>query len=204
MKRFNVMATALLIGAVCISAAGCKDAATEDTGLVVLASETETSSVPSESKTSEAGAQTSASSETKAAVTGYYFEYKGVQVKPGMNADEVVSAIDDEYDKFEAESCAAQGLAITYTYGGGVFTIYTEDEDGAAVVKMITVFKPDVATPEGIKVGDAREQVEAVYGKAAMSDDDSSEYIKDGIEVSFVFDSGVVEMINYSAESSEV
>jgi len=204
MKKFSIMAMALLMGAVSISAVACKDASTEDTGLVVLASETEASSVATESKPAESSEATAASSETKAVDTSYHFEYKGVSIKPGMKADEVVSAIDDEYDKFEAESCAAQGLAITYTYGGGVFTIYTEDENGLAVVKMITLFKPDVATPEGIKVGDSKEQVEAAYGQPTMSDEDSSEYIKDGLEVSFVFDNGAVEMINYSAEESEL
>ena len=205
MKRTSIIAMALLVGAVCFSAVSCKDAATEDTGLVVLAAETEASSAASDSKTSEASNEESAaSSESKAVDTSYHFEYKGVSIKPGMKADEVVSAIDDEYDKFEAESCAAQGLAITYTYGGGVFTIYTEDENGTAVVKMITIFKPDVATPEGIKVGDSKEQVVAAYGEPAMSDDDSSEYIKDGLEVSFVFEGGAVEMINYSAEEAGI
>lgn len=204
MKRTGIVAMALLLGALSVSAVACKDASTEDTGLVVLASETEGTSSAPESKESQTSESTAASSETSAVDTSYHFEYKGVSIKPGMKADEVVSAIDDEYDKFEAESCAAQGLAITYTYGGGVFTIYTEDENNLAVVKMITIFKPDVATPEGIKVGDSREQVVAAYGEPTLSDEDSSEYIKDGLEVSFVFDEGNVEMINYSAEESEL
>ena len=202
MNKIRFLAVAAS-AAVILSLSSCKDAGTEDSGLVVLESETSSSSSASVSSAAESSSGvTKATEETYRAFTGEFeFIYNGVTVKPNIKSQPVVDAIGEEYEYFEADSCASLGISKTYTYRKGAFSIITEPllnkED---TVYQVIIYNSGVKMPEGVTVGDTRDKVVSVYGNPSESDDDTSMYTSGNNYMLVSFTDGKVDSITLGTE----
>jgi len=202
--KINKIAAAVMSVALIFSVSSCKDAGTEDSGVVVLESETSATSAGTGATSASAGASdiTSATEASYRAFTGEFeFIYNGVTIKPNIKSQPVVDAIGEEYQYFEADSCASLGISKTYTYRDGAFSIVTEPllnkED---TVYQVTLYKADVVMPEGVKIGDTKDKVVQVYGNPSESDDDSAMYTKGNDYMMFTFSDGKIDSITLGTE----
>lgn len=199
-KMTAVFMTASLL----LSAVSCKDAQTEDSGLVVLESESAASSGDTAETSGNAGGSdaTQATDASYRAFTGEFeFVYKGVSVKPNLKSQPIVDAIGEEYEYFEADSCASLGISKTYTYKNGAFSIVTEPLlDKEDTVYQVVIYTADVVMPEGITIGATKDKVIEVYGNPSQSDDDSSLYMKGDEYMMFTYTDGKVDSITLGVE----
>ena len=214
MKIKSILATALA-ASLLAGITACRDAATEDSGLVVLASESEVA--PTSSYSEDASADDSAvvssessvsetdsvPSETTRAFNGSFeLIVGGVTIKPNIKAQPVIDALGSDYTYFEADSCASLGVSKTYTYMGGAFSIITEPLiDKEDTVYQVVIYKAGIMTPEGISVGSSRDDVIKVFGDPLDADEFSITYdIGDTYLMVTFDDNDLVDSITYGTE----
>ena len=95
--------------------------------------------------------------------SGYTFEYKGTSISVNTAIEPVIEKIGEPSSKFEAPSCAGQGTDFIYTYSG--FEIDTSPAENITnAIAAIIIVSDEVETPEGITIGNTKEEVEAAYG----------------------------------------
>lgn len=93
---------------------------------------------------------------------GFTFTSGSATVVMGAEADPIIESLGDDYDYFESESCAFDGLDKVYTYSG--FKLNTYPVDDVDYVLSI-VFRDDtVETDEGITIGSTKDEVLEAYG----------------------------------------
>lgn len=127
--------------------------------------------------------------------TDFVFKYKGTEIAVTMNADSVIALLPDYDSKFEAPSCAFDGMDIIYNYGS--FEINTYRRDGTDYVAAI-VLKDDLTeTAEGIYIGCTVADVKTAYGDTEVQNNVFS-YKKENMTLRiFVSDEGTVTQIQY-------
>ena len=81
-------------------------------------------------------AQNPAASE-EAAADAYVFTYNGIEIRMNAPADDIIAALGDDYQYFEAPSCAFEGLDKVYTYNSIVVRSYTRD--GADYIAAVVI-----------------------------------------------------------------
>ena len=218
MKIKSIFATALAVSLLA-GITACRDAATEDSGLVVLASESEVAPTSSSSEDTTAGSSAEASSDTSSESSGsepesipsettrafngsFELIVGGVTIKPNIKAQPVIDALGSDYTYFEADSCASLGVSKTYTYMGGAFSIITEPLiDKEDTVYQVVIYKAGIMTPEGISVGSSRDDVIKVYGDPLDADEFSITYdIGDTYLMVTFDDNDLVDSITYGTE----
>lgn len=94
-----------------------------------------------------------------------YFESNGVKIRPYDLIDDVVAKLGEPKGTFKAPSCAYQGMDVVYTYNGIQLTV--NDIDGAKHVSVIMVLDDTVSTPDGVKIGQAEEEMKSKLSGAA-------------------------------------
>lgn len=137
-----------------------------------------------------------ASSDT---VKGYIFEADGVEVAVDTDVTAVVDKLGEPDSYFEEPSCAGQGLTKIYTYAG--FQIYTYEKDKTDLIERIVLMDDTVATPEGVDLSMAKDDVIDAYGEDHTGTDNTIVYEKGGMKLSFVLDGDAVISIEYISGS---
>lgn len=125
----------------------------------------------------------------------YSFSYNGVNIAPGDSFAEIQSRLGNPTSYFEAASCAFDGNDKIYTYGGNV-QVSVSPLAGADTVFMVTLLDDAVATPEGICVGSAKEQVTVAYGEG-VDNGTSLVYAAGHTELVFLIRDGCVTSVQY-------
>lgn len=126
---------------------------------------------------------------------GYYFVYEGTEIVMGENMAGTLEALGEPLNVFEAPSCAFEGIDRIYYYPGFEISTYPQgDED---FILSLTLADDSVTTPEGVYLGMTAEEVEAEYGVSTSDNANLLSYKKDGTELAFVLESGVVVDITY-------
>jgi ABC-type glycerol-3-phosphate transport system substrate-binding protein len=123
MKKFVIIVLTLALAA---ALAGCGGS---DSGGVVVD--------PNASAGQSSQVSQSNGSETAAANAALYFESNGVKIRPYDLGDDVLSALGNPTQTFEAASCAYQGKDYFYYYDGFQLTI--NELEGTKRVTAITV-----------------------------------------------------------------
>ena len=108
---------------------------------------------------------------------------------------EVLAALGEPKEYFEAESCAFEGLDKTYTYAG--FVITTRPDGDRDFVNSIVLTDDSVTTPEGVYLGASAEAVTSAYGSADGATDTFLPYTKGNTALNFVLSGGKVISIEY-------
>jgi len=129
---------------------------------------------------------------------GFIFESDGTKVVMNAEAADIIKALGEEKDYFEAESCAFKGIDKTYTYSG--FRLYTYPVDEVDYVLSVDFMDDSVSTTEGISIGNTKEKVIEVYGEDYEKSGSGIVYTKGKSQLKFILDdSDGVSSIEYLA-----
>lgn len=128
---------------------------------------------------------------------GYSFEVKGTAVTPGMKQDDLLAALGEADNTFEAPSCAGEGTDYTYTYGSVEITTVPNSQ-GVNEVSAI-ILKDDLAsTPEGVSLFMSLEDMVAAYGDGYTQSGSAYNYVKGNVQLQFIVENDEITSIQYS------
>ena len=131
----------------------------------------------------------------------FIFKYNAVSVIINTPMGNILKSLPSDYDYQESPSCAGQGIAKTFTYNHGSFSIQTNPVGKEDSISMILLGDDTVSTAEGIFIGNTVEQVKAAYGNPdESSTEDSIVYIKGSSQLTFQISDGKVVTIAYQAK----
>ncbi len=87
--------------------------------------------------------------------------------------DGVLETLGDNFEYTEAQSCAYadKGMDKTYSYDNDTLFFSTIPPEGKDIIAEVYVRGGDAATSKGIKIGSAREEIEAAYGAGYTFDE---------------------------------
>lgn len=103
--------------------------------------------------------------ETQASVlelSKYYYEHEHQKIYIAQKIDEAVAILGDNYEYFEAPSCASDGIDMFYYYQN--LTVMANEVNGEKLVAQIYFKNDTVATPEGIRISSPYADVVSQYG----------------------------------------
>lgn len=138
-----------------------------------------------------------AQSQQPAGVSEYVFQTGSTTLSIDQDMAEVLSALGEAKQYFEAASCAFEGLDKTYTYSG--FSITTRPDGDKDFVNSIILTDDSVTTPEGLYIGSTADDVTAAYGECPDATDTFLSYTKGNTALNFVLEDGKVVSIEYLA-----
>lgn len=99
------------------------------------------------------------------------FTYKEVRYELGADAEAAKKTLGESNGSREVNTCANGYINRAYTYGEGDsqdFEVYVEQDKKTSkdIIASITLLTANVATEEGLKVGDSAETVTKIYPTA--------------------------------------
>jgi hypothetical protein len=143
-------------------------------------------------KQKEAVAETTQDSKTK---TAYFYEYDGEKIYITQPIEEAVNVLGDEYEYFEAASCALEGKDAFYYYRN--ITIMANLIDENMIVTDISFKNDTVATPEGLRLNDSYADVVEKYGDDYSFDGTAMVYDGGNMQLVIDMNDGKVSAIEY-------
>ncbi len=124
----------------------------------------------------------------------FFFETKGNKIKVDMDMAEVLDAIGEPMQYYEATSCAFEGLDKTYTYPS--FVITTRPDGEQDLVSCITLTDDSVSTVEGAYIGCDKALLEELYADGKESTG-GIKYSKGDSTLHFILSENEVISIEY-------
>ena len=127
----------------------------------------------------------------------YSFSYNGTAVRIGEDGKALSATLGDYIDYRESGSCGAEQNDKEFYYPG--FRYDTVWSNGADRIVRIVLTDDSVATPQGIRIGDAKSAVVTAYGDGYTETADGSLVYTDGAtKLMFGIRDGVVTAIHYT------
>lgn len=154
--------------------------------------------------TTAAEATTTAAVTTAAAETNapaavipdeYVFVWDEAAIRPAEPAADVKAVLDRAKETGEAPSCAFEGMDKVFRYDG--FEIQTGTWKGVEYVTGVILLSPDVATPEGLKIGMSLDDMLARYGDDYKEDFGQYIYEDEKVKLIMIVDADEVLTISY-------
>ncbi len=126
----------------------------------------------------------------------YSFAYNGKSIRIGDDGNAAAAALGAYSDYIEEDSCGGEGPDKTFVYPG--FRYDTVMTGGVDRIVKIVLTDDSVATPQGVKIGDARSAVVSAYGDGYTETADGGLVYTDGnAKLMFGIRDGVVTAIHY-------
>lgn len=127
----------------------------------------------------------------------FVFTYNDISI--AMNADvaPVIEALGEPKSCTEQASCAFEGTEKTYSYGS--FSITTYPNDGKDCISGLWFTDDQVATEEGVRIGDPQSKVEQIYKPEEMSGCNAYVLTRGKTMLFLYVTDGVVSSIQYNA-----
>ena len=148
---------------------------------------------PEEAKdASEAAAEETAAPEEKME-TPFVFVYEGVELMPGQAFDAAVLPAADAVS--QVPSCALEGTDNAYNYTAFELTAF--DDGNGEVIYSIYLLDANLATPEGLALGDDEAKIVELYGEDFVREGTSYVYTREGTVLSLIVQDGTVISIEY-------
>ena len=129
---------------------------------------------------------------TPTKVEGYTFTFQGLDLVPGADFDAAALSI---VESFENPNCAGEGKFITYLHDGMELTVNTNGDK--PVVYSVFITDPNLATNEGLHLGDDLAAVTAAYGEATSEDDGLLTYVKNKTHLVIQLENELVTAIEF-------
>lgn len=165
--------------------------------LAACAKQEETdSNIPSSTPESQEETDSNSSDPIQDTQEAFTFLVSGIAIPLDGESADLVDQLGD-YEYFEAQSCAYQGLDKIYTYHG--FTLYTYEADGTDHVLSVVLTDDSLTTPEGIAIGFGVDEVKAAYGDDFTINGSAYVYTKGKTTLSFILEDDRVISIEYAA-----
>lgn len=118
------------------------------------------------------------------------FIYKGVEIVPGAEAAALVARLGEPNDVFVAPSCAFEGEDRIYYYPGVDITTWPA-EDGFERILSYSLRDDSVQTEQGLYIGMAKVDMEALIGAGASNDNGSVlSWFSGDVELRCYFENG--------------
>ena len=125
----------------------------------------------------------------------FSFTYNGIQITIGAEATRIIDALGEPKSYTEEPSCAFDGMDKTYYYGS--FYLSTYPMDGKDHVYSVWFADDSVVTGDGIRIGTAKAQVEAVYGTDCFQGTNAFTKDLNGSRLTILLEDGAVSSIQY-------
>jgi len=114
----------------------------------------------------------------------YVFKKGSVAIAIDADLAPIVEALGEPINYAEAPSCAHTGTSKYYTYAGIDIESYPDGKKDR--VYIVALIDDSVATAEGIRVGDSRDDLLEVYGEPTSSSDKTYLYEAQGMYLKFI------------------
>ncbi|MDY5577511.1 MAG: hypothetical protein SPF70_08635 [Lachnospiraceae bacterium] len=125
----------------------------------------------------------------------YYYEYQGEKIIPGQKVEQVLEILGDDYEYFEAKSCAVDGMDMFYYYQN--ITLVVNEIEGEKVVVGLYFKNDTVATEKGIRINSTYEEVAQAYGSDYERNGTELEYSSENTVLAIGMEDGAVASIEY-------
>ena len=132
-----------------------------------------------------------------AATDGYVFNYNGTKIAMHAEAAPIIAALGEPKTYTEEASCAFTGLDKTYFYGS--FYVQTYPIGEKDYIFGVWFADDSVSTDEGVYVGIAQADVEAVYGAESFNGTNAYVMTKGKSTLTVILKDGVVSSVQYDA-----
>ena len=132
-----------------------------------------------------------------AATDGYVFKYNGTEIAMHAEAAPIIKALGEPKSYSEEASCAFTGLDKTYFYGS--FYLQTYPVGDKDYVFGVWFADDSVQTNEGVYVGMAQADVEAVYGADSYNGTNAYLLTKGMSKLTVIIKDGAVSSVQYDA-----
>jgi hypothetical protein len=109
--------------------------------------------------------------------------------------DDVLSALGNPTQTFEAASCAYQGKDYFYYYDGFQLTI--NELEGTKRVTAITVSDDTVSIPQGVKIGSTQDEMLSLMGNDYTESTGLYSFVEDTTTLNITIKDGKVASIVY-------
>ena len=127
---------------------------------------------------------------------GFVFLVNGVTIRMGAPVIPVVQALGEPIDRFEAPSCAFDGIDRIYFYRGfELFTYPAGDED---FVLSVSLTDDSVTTTAGVYLGMTYEDMTAAHGDNYTQNLGQYTYTEGDSSLSFIIEDGGITAIIYN------
>ena len=143
---------------------------------------------------SDDGAAKTTAAESSAKVK-YYVEAGGVKIELGADADAIITALGTPKATAEVGNCGGQGTLTKYTYAS--MEIYVLTSGSSKTIDQITLLDDTISTPEGIKIGSTKQDVDAKCKTPTKSTESAYTYTSGNKNLKFNFRDGAVVGIDY-------
>ena len=133
----------------------------------------------------------------------FTFKKGSAEVIIGAEASAILTALGDpDGDPYESESCALEGLEITYSYPGFDLYTYKASKNAPEYITGATFWDDTMETAEGLYIGAPRSKVESLYG-VSTGDKTNITVEKGKCAILIVMENDAVKSIvyNYPAEN---
>jgi len=159
-------------------------------------SKQESNSSPSEQTDNSAPPdQTNTPSPPEAPPDAFVFTYGGVDIYFKEPIARVLSKLGPENEYYEYESCLFDGNEKIYVYDGFQMSTYIEDADIDRVYSV--TLSVGTKTPEGVQIGDTRDNIVKAYGDGYEEIPGSLIYERGGVLLSFNVEDEIITSISY-------
>lgn len=125
----------------------------------------------------------------------FSFTYNGTKIMLDAEAAPIIDALGEPRSYTEEPSCAFDGMDKTYYYGS--FYLSTYPLDGKDYVYSIWFADDSVATNDGIRIGTAKAQVEAICGADYFNGTNAYTQTHGNTKLTILMEDGMVSSIQY-------
>lgn len=132
--------------------------------------------------------------------SGYVFKSGDTAIAIGGEANSIVDALGEYIHKVETPSCGG-GVEPDREFIYSGFKFSTVNENGVNIIVKIVLTDDSVSTPEGVSIGDSREDVIAAYGDSYTESPEGALIYSDGVTRLLIgFTDGAVSAIHFIQE----
>lgn len=125
----------------------------------------------------------------------YIYLHGEQKIAMGDDVEAAVKILGEDYEYFEAPSCAVDGMDMFYYYQN--VTLVVNEIDGKKIVTGLWLLNDAVGTPEGIRIHSAYEDVIATYGSQYEMKGTVLIYSGNNVELSIGITEGKVTTLEY-------
>ena len=128
----------------------------------------------------------------------YFFHAGGVEIVPGVRAEDVLGYLGEHRSLQSSPSCAFDGEERVYRYSG--YDIYTYYENGKEIIERIVLTSDAVSTERGVRVGNSLHDIVEAYGRDYDRVGENIRYDGERCDLQFILRDGVITSIKFLAD----
>lgn len=186
MKKMFAMMLALSL-LLCLAACGGEQQPEETTAAPQVIVDTQTV------EETTAPVETEEAPAPQASADPFCITLEGVELIPGQVYD--AAAMPEPNSVYQVPSCAIEGTDNVYSFDAAEITAF--DDGTNEIIYSVVLVDPNVATDEGLMLGDKVEKVIELYGESYVESGTAMVYTGGNTQLSIIIQNGYVVDIEY-------